>query len=72
MFSPDGGVHNVVLALINFVAIVFFAGVPMAFVAKNTDTKVMLKHVVAWLFGLLIYSFLFYVANPSLTFWAVK
>ena len=35
MFSPDGGVHNVVLALINFVAIVFFAWAPMVFVAKK-------------------------------------
>lgn len=72
MFNPDGGFQNVALALINFIAIVGFAWVPTWFVVKRTDTRVMLKHVVAVLLGLLIYSFLFYVANPSLTFWVVK
>ena len=71
MFDIDGGLLNVLIAGINMVAIVFFIVLPVMFSMIEED-KFRTRQVVIAAIGLFIYCFLLYVANPSLTFWAVK
>ena len=71
MFDVDGGGYNVAIALLNILSIIFFVFLPIMFSMIGTE-KLGVKQVVIGVIGLSIYCFLFYVANPSLTFWAVK
>jgi hypothetical protein len=71
MFNVGGGIENVFIALMNIVSIVFLVVIPVMFSMIGED-KYRTKQVVTGLIGLFIYCFLLYVANPSLTFWAVK
>ena len=71
MFDIDGGLLNVLIAGINMVAIVFFIVLPVMFSMIEEDIF-RTRQVVIAVIGLSIYCFLLYVANPSLTFWAVK
>jgi len=70
MFDIDGGLLNVLIAGLNILSIVFFIVLPVMF--SMTEDKFRTKQVVIAVIGLSIYCFLLYVANPSLTFWAVK
>ena len=71
MFDIDGGAFNVLIAATNIIAIVFFIVLPVMFSMIEED-KFRTRQVVIAAIGLFIYCFLLYVANPSLTFWAVK
>lgn len=71
MFDVDGGLINVLIAGINMIAIVFLVAIPVMF-SMVEGGKFRAKQVVIGFIGLSIYCFGLYVANPSLTFWAVK
>jgi hypothetical protein len=71
MFDVDGGFYNILIALINIAAILLFVFLPTTMSIEDTG-KFGVKQVIIGLIGLFIYCFLLYVANPSLTFWAVK
>ena len=71
MFDIDGGPLNVFIAAMNMIAIVFFVVFPVMF-SMVEGGKFRAKQVVIGFIGLSIYCFLLYVANPGLTFWAVK
>jgi len=71
MFDVDGGFYNILIALMNMIAIVFFVVFPVMFSMIGED-KFTTNQVFIGVIGLSIYCFLFYVANPGLTFWAVK
>ena len=71
MFDIEGGPLNVFIAAMNMIAIVFFVVFPVMFSMIGED-KFTTKQVFIGVIGLLIYCFLLYVANPGLTFWAVK
>jgi len=71
MFDIDGGPLNVFIAAMNMIAIVFFVVFPVMFSMIGED-KLRTKQVFIGVIGLFIYCFLLYVANPGLTFWAVK
>ena len=76
MFDIDGGPLNVFIAAMNIaamnmIAIVFFVVFPVMFSMIGED-KLRTKQVFIGVIGLFIYCFLLYVANPGLTFWAVK
>ncbi len=71
MFDAEGGVHNVAIAFLNIVSIMVLVFLPVMFSMPGTG-KFGMKQVIIGLIGLSIYCFLFYVANPSLTFWIVK
>ena len=71
MFDIDGGPLNVLIAAMNMIAIVFFVVLPVMYSMIEED-KFRTKQVVIGVIGLSIYCFLLYVANPGLTFWAVK
>ena len=70
MFDIEGGPLNVFIAAMNMIAIVFFVVLPVMF--SMTEDKFRTKQVVIAAIGLFVYCFLLYVANPGLTFWAVK
>lgn len=71
MFDIEGGPLNVLIAAMNMIAIVFFVVFPVMFSMIGED-KLRTKQVFIGVIGLFIYCFLLYVANPGLTFWAVK
>ena len=71
MFDIDGGPLNVLIAAMNMIAIVFFVVLPVMYSMIGED-KFTTKQVFIGFIGLFIYCFLLYVANPGLTFWAVK
>jgi len=71
MFDIDGGPLNVLIAAMNMMAIVFFVVLPVMYSIIGED-KFGAKQVFIGVIGLFIYCFLLYVANPGLTFWAVK
>ena len=76
MFDIDGGPLNVFIAAMNIaamnmIAIVFFVVFPVMF-SMVEGGKFRAKQVVIGFIGLSIYCFGLYVANPGLTFWAVK
>ena len=71
MFDIDGGPLNVLIAAMNMMAIVFFVVLPVMYSMIGED-KFTTNQVFIGFIGLSIYCFGLYVANPSLTFWAVK
>lgn len=68
MFDPNGGMQNVFLALINILILLAVTVIPIWWFSWEKKYK---SAFVAGLFGFIIYCFLLYVANPSLSFWKV-